>query len=92
MDMAKSKVTELKESAKSAKPSKDSKKKDKSPFLKIKKYFKDLKSEFKKVVWPSRKQIVNNTAVVLSAMVVSGVFIWGIDTIFTNVLKLVLGA
>ena len=31
----------------------------------IVKWFKDLKSEFKKVVWPSRKKVFNNTFVVL---------------------------
>ena len=46
---------------------------------KVVKYFKDLKSEFKKVVWPSKKTVVNNTSVVLVAMIFSGLAIWGID-------------
>lgn len=54
-------------------------KKQKKP-SKIKKFFKDLKAEIKKIVWPTKKQVVNNTVVVLIAMVFSGVFIWGIDT------------
>lgn len=49
------------------------------------KYFKDAKSEFKKVVWPSRKQVFNNTVVVLVAIIVSGVAIWGLDTLFNAV-------
>lgn len=44
---------------------------------KVVKYFKDLKSEFKKVVWPSKKTVVNNTSVVLVAMIFSGLAIWG---------------
>lgn len=51
------------------------------------KYFKDLKSEFKKVVWPSKKTVINNTGAVLAAMVVSGVAIWGLDTAFAYLLK-----
>ncbi len=43
------------------------------------KYFRDLKGEFKKIVWPSKKQVINNTIVVIVAIVVVGVFIWGID-------------
>ena len=45
----------------------------------IKKYFKDLKSEIKKVVWPSKKQVINNTGVVLTVMVIVGLFLAGID-------------
>ena len=42
---------------------------------KVVKYFKDHKSEFKKVVWPSKKTVVNNTSVVLVAMIFSGLAI-----------------
>lgn len=34
----------------------------------IKKWFKDLKMELKKVVWPDRKTVVNNSIVVFAAM------------------------
>ena len=37
---------------------------------KIKKFFKDYKSEFKKIVWPTRQQIVKKVCVVLAVMVV----------------------
>ena len=57
----------------------------------IVKYFKDARSEFKKVVWPSRKQVVNNTIVVIVCMVVSGIAIWALDTGFVSLLKLMLG-
>lgn len=57
---------------------------------KIRKYFKDLRSEFKKVVWPTKKQVINNTGIVLIAMCISGIFIWGLDTGLSQVLKLVL--
>ena len=46
---------------------------------KIAKWFKDLKSEFKKVVWPTRKKVVNNTLVVLIVMVISSAFVGGLD-------------
>lgn len=54
---------------------------------KVVKYFKDLRSEFKKVVWPSRKTVVNNTGVVLAAMIISGLAIWGLDSAFAALLK-----
>ncbi|NLZ45430.1 MAG: preprotein translocase subunit SecE [Clostridiales bacterium] len=65
----------------SAKVSKTSKTKSKAKKTnKIIKYFKDLKSELKKVVWPSRKQVLNNTWVVLVVMAVVGLFLAGLDT------------
>ncbi len=54
---------------------------------KITKYFRDLKSEFKKVVWPSKKAVVNNTGIVLTAMIVSGLAIWGLDSLFALLLQ-----
>lgn len=53
----------------------------------IKKYFKDSKSEFKKVVWPSRKQVINNTIVVLVCLVAASLFVWGVDTLFALVIN-----
>ena len=43
------------------------------------KYFRELKSELKKVVWPTPKQVLNNTLIVLGCGVVIGVFIWLFD-------------
>ncbi len=63
----------------------------KKPKKSIVKYFKDLRSEFKKVVWPSKKTVFNNTVVVLITLIVSGVFVWGIDTLFATLLRLALG-
>lgn len=63
----------------------------KKPKRSIKQYFKDAKSEFKKVVWPTRKTVFNNTVVVLVAIVVSGIAIWGLDSLFTFLLQLLLG-
>lgn len=56
-------------------------KKDAKSANKVLRYFKDLKSEIKKVVWPTKKQIRNNTIVVLGFMAVAGVFIWVLDAI-----------
>lgn len=58
----------------------------------IVKFFKDLRGEIKKVVWPGKKKVINNTAVVLVAMCVCGIVIWGIDSGLAALLKLALGA
>ncbi|MGN0657626.1 MAG: preprotein translocase subunit SecE [Ruminiclostridium sp.] len=85
--MAKEKTSTIEKAKAKAAAAANSKKPKKS----IVKYFKDAKSEFKKVVWPSRKQVVNNTIVVLVAMAVSGIAIWALDTGFISLLKLMLG-
>ena len=59
------------------------------PFSKIVRYFKDLKSEFKKIVWPSKKQIINNTLVVIVCMAVVALIIWLLDWAFISLLSLI---
>jgi len=77
------------EKTKEKKTSDKSKKKKPS---KIVKWFKDLKSEFKKVVWPTRKKVFYNTLVVVITMIISSAFVGGLDfgliKLFSYVLKL----
>ncbi|MCQ4948162.1 preprotein translocase subunit SecE [Bittarella massiliensis (ex Durand et al. 2017)] len=56
----------------------------------IAKYFRDFRSELKKIVWPSRKQIVKSTAVVLLMVFIAGVVIWGFDTVLGFLVNLLL--
>ncbi len=42
---------------------------------KIGSYFRELKSETKKVSWPSFKQVRNNTGIVIAAVLIIGAFI-----------------
>ena len=60
-------------------------------FAKIAKSARATKSEFKKVIWPSRKQLLNNTAIVIAALVIIGLVIFGLDSLFISLSKLVLG-
>ena len=46
------------------------------------KFFREVKSELKKVVWPSRKQTINNTLIVIASVIVIGIVIWAFDAIF----------
>ncbi len=52
-------------------------------FIGIGKFFKDIVAELKKVVWPTRSQITNNTAVVLLFILVIGGAIWILDFLFS---------
>ncbi len=51
-------------------------------FARIGKFFKDEKTEMKKVIWPSRKQLINNTAIVLIFVLIIGLIIWLLDLLF----------
>jgi len=45
----------------------------------IAKWFREMRSELKKVVWPTPKQIVNNTFIALSVMAAAAVLVWALD-------------
>lgn len=59
---------------------------------KASRFFKDLRSEVKKVVWPTRKQVFKNTVAVFAAMAAVGVVIWVLDALLTFLRGLLLGA
>ena len=44
-------------------------------------WFREMKSELKKIVWTSKSQMVNNTLVVLACVLVVGIFIWVFDAV-----------
>ena len=45
----------------------------------IAKYFRELRSELKKVVWSTPKQVLKNTLIVILCVLFVGVFIWVFD-------------
>lgn len=51
----------------------------------INKWFRELVSEGKKVVWPTWKQVVNNTLVVIVCILVVGIFVWALDIAFATI-------
>ena len=50
------------------------------------KWGRELKSELKKIVWPTKKQVLNNTGVVLMVVAVLTVALWLMDLIFENLI------
>ena len=48
---------------------------------KVRKYFRELRSELKKVVWPTPQQVLKNTAIVAGCVIFVGVFIWLFDLV-----------
>lgn len=46
---------------------------------KIGRWFKEMKSELKKVQWPTKSQTLNNVLTVIVCVIVVGAFIWIFD-------------
>jgi preprotein translocase subunit SecE len=58
-------------------------------FERVKKFFKELRSEIKKIVWPTRQQVVNNTGVVIASVMLVGGFIWILDFVLRHIIEIV---
>ena len=58
---------------------------------KIAKFFRDYKSEFKKIVWPTKEETLRMSAVVLVAIIIAGAAIWLLDTSFSGLIDLLAG-
>lgn len=69
-------------------------KKEKKPgiFARIGRSLRDMRGEMKKVVWPTRKQTLNNTVVVLCFMAVMAVIIGVFDFGLSALIRLMVGA
>jgi preprotein translocase subunit SecE len=53
-------------------------------FQRAGKWFREMKSELKKVIWPTPKALRNNTLIAIGMMMVSAVVIWVFDLIATG--------
>ena len=50
-------------------------------------YFKDMKAELKKVVWPTPKQLINNTAAVIAFTLIIALIVFVLDVCFDSLNK-----
>lgn len=53
-------------------------------------FIQEARAELKKVVWPTKKQVINMTAIVIGVSVLVGAFIGGLDYLFTNLMALII--
>jgi len=53
-------------------------------------WFREMKSELKKVVWPSRQTVMKNTGTVLLCSVIIGAFIWVFDFGAVSLVQMIL--
>ena len=47
-----------------------------------KSFFKDFKAELKKVIWPTPKQLVNNTVAVITIVLITAIIVFVLDFTF----------
>ena len=53
-------------------------------------FFSEVRTELKKVTWPSRKEVYSTTLVVIATSILFGFYLWGLDLAFSRVMSLVL--
>jgi preprotein translocase subunit SecE len=59
-------------------------------FKRIGRWFHDMKVELKKVSWPSRKDVTNNTVVTVVMTLLTAVVLWGFDELAQLVVRALL--
>lgn len=62
----------------------EAKKKDRA------RWFREMKSELKKIVWSDRKTVVKDTGTVLLCSLLIGVCIWVFDYVLVNGIQLII--
>ena len=58
---------------------------DKKEKKENKHFFKDFKAELKRVIWPTPKQLVNNTVAVITIVLITAVIVFALDFVFKTV-------
>jgi preprotein translocase subunit SecE len=53
-------------------------------------FLKEVLDELKKVVWPTRDEVIRLTAVVIIVSLIVGLYLGGIDLILTKILAMVI--
>ena len=62
----------------------------KLPAIYISRYFNEVKTELKKVSWPSKNDTVQMTLLVISVSAIVSFYLGGVDYLFTKVMSMLL--
>jgi preprotein translocase subunit SecE len=54
-------------------------------------YVRESWIELKKVVWPTRKETIQSTGLVLAFVFVMAVFLWGVDWVLASIIRMLMG-
>lgn len=76
------KVAALAEKKSDSKPEKKEKKPEKKPgvFRRLRNYLGDVRSEMRRVVWPSKEELKSYSVAIVAMLIVFGVVIWLVDS------------
>lgn len=55
-------------------------------------FFEQSQVEIKKVVWPSRKETMATSIAVVVVVIVMGLYLFGIDALFSKIVQVILSA
>jgi preprotein translocase subunit SecE len=86
--MAKADTAEGKNAMKAKKAAKPAKQGKPNVFARLGQYFKDVRSEMKRVVWPQRPEIVNSSVVVIVTLIFFVALTFVLDSIVIQALRL----
>lgn len=53
-------------------------------------YFQDITKEMQKVTWPTRKELMESTKIVIVVTLIIALFAWVVDTTLSEILKAIL--
>lgn len=70
-----------------AETSKKTKAPEKKKGGRFSRYIREMKAELKKVAWPTKKQTINNTGVVLTCVIIAGAFVWVFDAVASQLIS-----
>ena len=57
---------------------------------KLKTYFRGVRAETKKIIWPNRKELINYTGVVIMISLIVGLVVWVLDLGIHRILSLII--
>lgn len=57
---------------------------------KLVRYFKEVRAELRKVIWPTRQTTLRLTGIVLSVTLATSVFLGAVDFLFSKLISLIL--
>jgi preprotein translocase subunit SecE len=61
-----------------------------NPVIKIREFFAEVVMELKKSAWPTRKELVDSTIIVVMTIIVMGIFVALADFIFLRIVSLLM--
>lgn len=85
------KDSNVKRASSAKKATKDKKNAKPGMFARAKKYFAQIRSEMKRVVWPSKKELINYSVAVVVSLIAVGVVIAVLDSVISGGLVLFSG-